>query len=34
VTVVGGPDGHLEFLAGERDAVLDAVVAGVAEELN
>jgi len=34
IVVVGGPDGYLEFLVGERDSVLEAVVAGVAEELN
>ncbi|WP_135820678.1 DHH family phosphoesterase [Halostella litorea] len=34
ITVVGGRDGHLEFLTGERDAVLDGVVAAVAAELD
>ncbi|NHN48676.1 S1 RNA-binding domain-containing protein [Halostella sp. JP-L12] len=34
ITVVGGRDGHLEFLTGERDAVVDGVVAAVAEELG
>ncbi|MFC4408376.1 DHH family phosphoesterase [Haloarchaeobius iranensis] len=30
VSVVGGRDGHVEFLAGERDAVLNAAVAEIA----
>ncbi|PSQ15081.1 DNA-binding protein [Halobacteriales archaeon QS_8_69_26] len=34
VTVVGGRDGRVEFLKGERDAVLEAVVAAVAERLD
>ena len=34
IAVVGGRDGHLEFLTGERDAVIDGVVAAVAEELG
>ncbi len=34
VRVVGGRDGSLEFLSGERAAVLDAAVAAVAEELS
>ncbi|WP_256392213.1 DHH family phosphoesterase [Natronoarchaeum rubrum] len=33
VSVVGGRDGHVEFLAGQRDAVLEAVVASIASEL-
>ena len=31
VEVVGGREGHLEYLAGERDAVLDAVVSAIAK---
>jgi RecJ-like exonuclease len=34
VSVVGGRDGHVEFLAGQRDHVLEAVVAAVATELS
>ncbi|WP_121821374.1 DHH family phosphoesterase [Halostella salina] len=34
ITVVGGRDGHLEFLTGERDAVLDGVVEAVAAEID
>ncbi|WP_323190326.1 OB-fold nucleic acid binding domain-containing protein [Halostella sp. PRR32] len=34
ISVVGGRDGHLEFLTGERDEVLDGVVTAVAEELG
>jgi len=34
IAVVGGRDGHLEFLTGERDEVLDGVVAAVAQELS
>lgn len=33
ITVVGGTEGRIEFLVGERDAVLDAVVAALASEL-
>jgi len=31
VEVVGGHEGHLEYLAGERDAVVNAVVAAIAK---
>ncbi|MFT4889399.1 MAG: RecJ-like exonuclease [Halobacteriales archaeon] len=34
VDVVGGRDGRLEFVLGERDTVLDATVATVAERLD
>jgi RecJ-like exonuclease len=34
VDVVGGRDGRLEFVVGERDTVLDATVAAVAERLG
>jgi RecJ-like exonuclease len=34
ISAVGGYDGHIEFLVGERDAVLEAVVAAVADEMN
>jgi RecJ-like exonuclease len=31
IEVVGGREGHLEYLAGERDAVLNAVVSAIAK---
>jgi RecJ-like exonuclease len=34
ITVVGGSEGRIEFLVGERDAVLEAVVAALADELS
>ncbi|MCL9813104.1 DHH family phosphoesterase [Natranaeroarchaeum aerophilus] len=33
VSAVGGRDGHIEFLAGGRDDVLEAVIASIASEL-
>lgn len=33
VSAVGGRDGHIEFLAGGRDDVLEAVIAAIASEL-
>lgn len=33
VSAVGGHDGHIEFLAGGRDDVLEAVIAAIASEL-